>query len=114
MSGIIHQEVAAGRWYTLSLVEQLGNIGSEVGRAANWEKKGNIIQRDRALERALDLFAMTLNDDRLKKFPGRLKEICRSREVFIDTFWGKREYLDTPEQIEKYFFQFAVAARKNK
>jgi hypothetical protein len=27
-----HRELAAGRWQTLSLAEQLGNVGSEVGR----------------------------------------------------------------------------------
>ena len=34
MSGqFLHQNLARGRWFELSLVQQLGNIGSEVGRA---------------------------------------------------------------------------------
>lgn len=28
----LHRELAAGRWYTLSLVEQMANIGSEIER----------------------------------------------------------------------------------
>jgi hypothetical protein len=28
-----HQTLSAGRWQSLTLVEQLGNVGSEVGRA---------------------------------------------------------------------------------
>jgi hypothetical protein len=114
MPGIIHGQTAMGQWYTLSLAEQLGNIGSEVGRAANWEKKGNTTQRDHALERAFDLLDLTLDDNRLKQQPGRLRELCRAREILVDTFWGEKYYLDTPEKLEKYFFQFAVAARKNK
>jgi hypothetical protein len=110
----IHKNAAAGRWYKMSLSEQMGNIGSEVGRAINWEKKGNLIQRDRALDRAFDLFDITLDDDRWKDFSGRLKEICRAREILADTFWGNRFYGDTPEKLEKYFFQFAVAARSER
>jgi hypothetical protein len=30
---MMHQTLAAGRWFTLTLAEQLGNIGSEVSRA---------------------------------------------------------------------------------
>lgn len=33
MSGqFLHQNLARGRWFELSLAQQLGNIGSEVGR----------------------------------------------------------------------------------
>ncbi len=34
-----HQELAAGRWSRLSLAEQLGNVGSEVGRMRRWHGK---------------------------------------------------------------------------
>lgn len=30
-----HKSLVAGRWQELSLVEQMGNIGSEVGRTLN-------------------------------------------------------------------------------
>ncbi|TSC78477.1 MAG: hypothetical protein G01um101429_750, partial [Parcubacteria group bacterium Gr01-1014_29] len=39
MKQFIHKELAEGRWFQLSLMEQLGNIGSEVGRAARAEDK---------------------------------------------------------------------------
>ena len=107
----IHKDDAAGRWYVMNLSEQMGNIGSEIGRAANWHEKGNLEQCDRALERAFDLFDITLDDDRWKNYAGRLKEICRARELVADTFWGKQEYGDTPRNLEKYFYQFALAAR---
>lgn len=34
-----HQNLAAGSWQKLSLAEQLGNVGSEVGRAIARQKK---------------------------------------------------------------------------
>ncbi|MDO8626561.1 MAG: hypothetical protein Q7K39_03870 [Candidatus Magasanikbacteria bacterium] len=100
--------MTAGRWSTFSLAEQLGNVGSEVGRAAIRERSGDTAQRDRALERALELLDLTIADSRWQK---RLKEICRAREVLCDTFWGKREYHSTPEAMEKYFYHFALLAR---
>ena len=36
---IIHKELASGKWRTLSLAEQMGNIGSEVSRARRWQGK---------------------------------------------------------------------------
>ncbi len=34
MTGSLHDSLAAGRWQQMTLVEQMANIGSEVGRAA--------------------------------------------------------------------------------
>ncbi len=110
----IHKDAAAGRWYEMTLCEQMGNIGSEVGRANNWQKKDNFVQRDKALGRAFDLVDITLDDARWKVFPGRLREICLARELLVDTFWGNKEYGDTAQGLEKYFYQFAFAARSGR
>ncbi len=111
MIDFIHKDLAQGKWLTMSLCEQLGNVGSEIGRAANWKKKGDKEHVERALERGLELLDITITDNR---WAGpRRKELCRVREVVKDTFYGDREYNDTPENLEKYFYQYAVAARKN-
>ncbi len=34
-----HKDLAAGRWYSLSLAEQLGNVGSDFERALRWKEK---------------------------------------------------------------------------
>ena len=94
----------------MTLCEQLGNVGSEVGRATKWHKKGDMQSRDKALDRAFDLLDLTISDSRWHT--GR-KELCRVREVMADTFYGNREYGDTPEKLEKYFFEYALAARAN-
>ena len=55
-----HKDLAAGRWEQLSLVEQMANIGSEVERALNWRKKGNLDYSLKACERALELFDLKI------------------------------------------------------
>lgn len=114
---IIHKELASGKWQTLSLMEQMGNIGSEVSRARHWspyerspeggQKKDEKLFQN-AVERALELFDLTLDDPRWK---GRLREIARSREVFCDAISGGKEYNSTLESLDKYFLNFAFAAR---
>jgi len=106
-----HKQLANGRWQKLSLIEQLANIGSEVSRACNWQNKDEKIFQS-AVERALELFDLTLEDPRWKN---RLREIARAREVFLDAaIFGGKEYKSSLKDLERYFFQFAVASRLNK
>ncbi len=67
-----HQDLAAGRWNQLSLCEQLGNIGSEVGRAINAKKRGDDQRMNTAIDRALELFYFTIDDPKNKS---RLREL---------------------------------------
>ena len=104
---IEHKNLAAGKWQTLSLSQQLGNIGSEVSRAIQWRGRDEK-SFSKAVERALELFDFTLQDARWR---GRLKEPARARELLCDTVLGRREYNDSLENLDAYFFQFALAAR---
>lgn len=61
---IIHKNIAQDSWFKMSFCEQMGNVGSEVGRAINWQKKGNIVQHEKALDRAFDLLDLTMADPR--------------------------------------------------
>ena len=108
----IHKDLAAGRWFELSLPEQLGNVGSEVGRATRYHRDGQLERRNRALDRALELLDLTISDLRWRG--PRLQEICRAREVLADTFFGDNQYHDSPEALEKYFSHFAILARRNR
>ena len=105
----LHSELAAGRWHTLSLAEQLGNIGSEVSRALRSRGKDDDLFRG-AIVRAFELFDLTLEDTR---WHGRFREIARAREVFADAISGGKEYGSTLEDLMRYFDQFALAARRN-
>lgn len=103
-----HKNLASGRWGELSLTEQMGNIGSEVLRAARQQGKDEKLFWG-AVERALELFDLTLSDERRR---GRRWEIARAREVFCDAVYGGKLYKSSLGDLQKYFDQFAFAARK--
>ena len=108
---VIHKNLAQNRWFSLTLLEQLGNIGSEVERTIRATKKGNEEQKEKALFRALDLIDLTLRDKRWNK---RLKEITRTREILCDVFFGKNIYNVSFDKLSKYFLYFGIAARLNR
>lgn len=105
-----HASLAAGRWQSLSLVEQLANVGSEVDRAIRAHTQGRPDRFDRALERALELFDLTAADPRWGLH--RRREILRAREQFCRVFFDAMAEPDLAGYLSKYFLQFAVAARR--
>ena len=113
MTAMRHRDLAAGRWWQLSLAEQLGNIGSEVSRAVRWHSRNPDLARG-ALYRALELFDLTLADRRHHRSLPRLREIARAREVVVDFLVGPNQYGSTGPSLQKYFDAFAVAARRSR
>jgi hypothetical protein len=111
VTGWQHRDLAEGRWWTLSLAEQLGNVGSEVSRAVAWSTR-NPETAQAALYRALELIDLTLDDPRHRESLPRLREIARTREVVVDFFAGPNEYRSTSASLQKYFDQFALSARR--
>jgi hypothetical protein len=109
MTQFQHQSLANGRWFTLSLAEQLGNIGSEVSRAIR--ARGDKKRFDAAVSRALELFHLTISDPRWHK---RLKELTRAHELFCHAVSGSNEYKTSLEDLDKYFYYFAYAARSQR
>lgn len=109
MKSPMHRDSAAGSWWELSLYEQLGNVGSEVGRALRWKTRNPQIAQ-RAFERALELMDFTLDDPRHRRSVARLRELARAREVLVDFLAGSNEYQSTGDSIQRYFDAFAVAA----
>ena len=111
MNKIYHQNLASGRWFNLTLAEQLGNIGSEVGRALASRKNNQKQREENALDRAMELTDLTISDSR---WASRLKELTRGREVLADWFYGDNIYGSTPENLEKYYYYFAYSARRTR
>ena len=105
-----HRELASGRWNQMSLVEQLGNIGSEVERALKWKGKNHPDYCMRAFERALELLDLTLASPQNRL---RLKEIARTREILVDFFFGENQFETTAKSLSAYFLRFACAARRS-
>ena len=91
----------------MSLLEQLANVGSEVGRMRRWRDRDERLMTG-AFERALELLDLTLADPRWRD---RLREIARARELLCDAASGGSEYGTTVEDLDRYFLAFAAAAR---
>ena len=106
----IHDELAAGRWRTLSLAEQLGNVGSEVDRSIRAWEAGKTERFEKALERALELFDLTAQDDRWRG--PRRREILHAREEFCRLFFDADPPADSARGLREYFLRFAILARR--
>ncbi len=106
--GYIHGPEIKQKWQKMSLEEQLGNIGSEFGRALRWKQKNQPAYFQKAFDRMLELTDLTINDPRWRG--PRLKELCRLRENACLELSDKPQ---NPEGLNKYFLQFATLARAN-
>ena len=101
----------------MTLMEQLANIGSEVGRATRAKSQDNEQRLAGALDRALELFDVTLADNRWRdrcSWRDRCREITRAREIVCDFLVGDNEYGSTAESLDRYFLPFAMAARRDR
>lgn len=94
-------------WNERTTMEQMANIGAEVGRTINWKKKDKKYAQ-MAFYRALDLLVKTKADPKNRQ---RLSEICRVNEMLVDWYLGNPEYVSKDSDWEKYFYSFNYAAR---
>lgn len=101
-----HGTLAAGRWRTLAIAEQLANVGSEVERAIRAHEAGRMPRFERALDRALELFDLTAADDRWRG--PRRREVLRAREEFCRLFFGDPP-AGSARGLQEYFLRFATA-----
>ncbi len=95
-------------WQSHDIYYQLGNIGSEIGRAMKW-KDTNRSRAESAADRALELLDWSLSDSKNKKY---LKEIARIREVFADSFFGDNQFAQDEQTWNLYFLPYALATNK--
>jgi hypothetical protein len=96
-------------WARLDMFNQMGNIGSEVGRALKAKKRGDHLAMDGALARGLDLIDETAKLWARQNSP-RTRELLRARELFAESVLTDKE----DNGLEEYFFQYAMAARKDR
>jgi hypothetical protein len=109
---VYHPDLAAGRWLTLSLAAQLGNVGSEYERALRWKEKHDEVRFEQAFARLLELMDLTIADPRWKNH--RLKELTRLRENICDELDSEtREFNENPD-LRNYFLYFGILARNER
>ena len=94
------------KWQAMSIFEQMGNIGSEVGRALSAKRRGDMAAMQGAFYRGLDLLDATAEGLAGIKSP-KLREVLRARDQFAEVIEG-----NIPDcGLEMYFMNFAIAAR---
>lgn len=94
--------VLAERWFSLSLVEQMVNIGNEVRRAVRFD---NDAQRKRAfVDKAVEYTRLSMSDPKNARIVPELEICC---EVLND--YADRHVLNcSKEQICSYYDKFLL------
>lgn len=103
----IHKNLASGRWFELSLSEQLGNIGSEYNRAIAAKRRGDAERYEHACDRTLELCELSIDDPRWRGKPA-LGELCRLNEEVARTLVDEQQ---PDPRLQAYFDGHAYAAR---
>lgn len=96
-------------WAKMDIFNQMGNIGSEVGRALNAKRLGKTDRSQAAFYRGLDLIDETARLWATNN-KHRLRELLYARELFAESIITDK----IDPTLEQYFMQFAVVAQRNK
>ena len=113
MKSLIHKGLSEDRWFSFSIFEQLGNVGSEFERSAAAFQRGDQARFEKAFERMLELLDLTIADPK-SRTPCRLRELLRLREEVCDVFHGNEVYGTPIDVLKKYFLYFGIAARADR
>lgn len=105
----IHSEALRQSWANYPITYQMGNIGSEVSRSLKWTAKGNQERANVAIDRALELFDLTISAN--LQSPARLRELLIAREEFCDYFFGGNSWHTDPVKMQRYYDGFAIMAQ---
>jgi hypothetical protein len=98
------------RWARMPLLDQMANIGAEVGRSFNARRSHREERFWAALQRALDLFEVTALVNR-GSGSYRMREVARWKEEFLRVATANEFCEDEARRIEIYFLQLGVASR---
>jgi len=101
------------KWAKLDIFNQMGNIYSEVGRSFKTKGQQSSKDHEEAVSRAIDLFDASVRALIAEKSP-RSKEVLRAKEQFLDVVLNDSATLEDLQSLDRYFMQFAIAARLNR
>lgn len=97
-------------WSSLTLAEQLGNVGSEFERAVRWRQRGQKQLAWSAAKRTLEQLDNTLADQR--HVGSRRREIARLRDEVCDVLFSDELKLQSAQQLQRYFLSMAILAQR--
>lgn len=90
-------------WYSMPVNVQLANVGSEVGRAISWKKRGNKQRMLSFCNKAIEFLEIMKTDD---KNIDRVGELDSCIEELKDYFMGQNIYETTDDVLMKYYDAF--------
>jgi len=96
----------------MSCAEQMANVGSEYERALRWKERGNAAYFQAAFDRMLELFDLTIEDQRWRNH--RLRELCRVREIVRDQLCSEQPEPWSRRDLRDYFLGFGILARSER
>jgi hypothetical protein len=96
-------------WQARSLIDQLGNIGAEAGRAIQAKNQNNAERLQWSWHRMDELFQSTIGNKALRH-TRRLTEVLRAREVTYSYLEWTNEYLETGWSLERYWMEWGILA----
>ena len=97
-------------WANLDIFNQMGNIYSEVGRSLKTMDRIDSEEHRAVVSRAIDLFDATV-ESLVKKKSAKAREVLRAKEVYLDLVNDTGASNESLQSLDRYFMQFAVAAR---
>ncbi len=96
-------------WQSRSLIDQLGNIGAEAGRAIQAKSQNNTERLNGSWYRMDELFQSTIANKDLRH-TRRLTEVLRAREVTYSYLEWTNEYRETSHSLERYWMEWGILA----
>ena len=91
------------KWNSMTIQEQISNIGSEVLRADKWKQKGNKERMRSYYDAAISFLCLSIRDP--KNAAGK-NELNLCIEELADYFIGENRWETTSETLKKYYNAF--------
>ena len=103
MDSIVNNEQVKQHWFSLSIGEQISNIGSEVLRADKWKQRGNIKHMRGFYNAAISFLRLSIMDP---KNASIVSELNLCIDELADYFIGNNTWQTSTETLKHYYNAF--------
>ena len=91
------------KWFSMTIQEQISNIGSEVLRADRWKQKGNNAKMRAYYDAAVSFLILSIRDPKNRAGKNELN-LCI--DELADYFIGENQSGTTSETLKRYYNAF--------
>ena len=103
MDTIINNEQVKQKWFSLSIGEQISNIGSEVLRADKWKARGDSKRMRGFYNAAISFLLLSKKDPKNASIVNEL-DLCI--DELADYFIGDNKWQTSSETLKRYYNAF--------